>query len=87
MRQNPASTDTSRWQPTPEEVIPGIQRNARIWDDIIHARDGHVPKTIQLMLPDNWEQAIDAQNPNYSKWTREAAQLNGIPAELLARHN
>lgn len=37
------------------------------------------------MLPDNWEQAIDKINPNYSKWTREAAQRNGIPPELLAR--
>ncbi|HZQ01748.1 MAG TPA: transglycosylase SLT domain-containing protein [Reyranella sp.] len=73
------------WQPTPEEVIPGIERNAKIWDDIVHAREGQVPKTVQPMLPDNWEQFIDKINPNYSKWTREAAQRNGIPPELLAR--
>lgn len=41
--------------------------------------------TGQQPLPDNWEETINKIDRDYGKWTREAAQRNGIPPELLAR--
>jgi soluble lytic murein transglycosylase-like protein len=72
--------------PTPEELAQQAQRRsdrAREWDEIMRT----APKVTQShqLLPDDWEAHLDKIDPNYARWTKEAAQREGIPPVLLAR--
>jgi hypothetical protein len=86
----PAPSSTTRTKPgdrpprTPEEVIPAMEARAEEWAGIVGAQPV-ITERGQQLLPDDWEKAIDKINPNYSKWTKEAAQRYGIPPLLLAR--
>jgi soluble lytic murein transglycosylase-like protein len=62
-----------------------IDRRQSVWDQIIHAPLPEINATSQKPLPDDWEGTINKIDPRYGAWTREAAQRNGIPPELLAR--
>lgn len=55
----------------------------REWDEIMRTP----PKVTQdhQLLPDDWEAHLGKIDPNYARWTKEAAQREGIPPVLLAR--
>jgi len=83
--QAPAQTKPGdRPQRTPEEVIPAMDARAKEWSEIVKATPV-ITERGQQLLPDDWEKTIDKINPNYSKWTKEAAERYGIPPLLLAR--
>lgn len=63
------------------------EEGQRAWDKAIRAPyvEPVDPRTRQALLPDNWEESLNAIGSRYADMTKEAAIKRGVPPELLAR--
>ena len=59
--------------------------HATSWEELIRQPLPEIRPIDQQPLPDDWQRTLNAQNPNYVKWTNAAAEKYGIPPLLLAR--
>ena len=84
----PAQQRAARGQDQASNVVATQPRTAKapfspqyeLWDQIIR---GKPDTSTQILLPNDWQTTF---NPDYVKWTQEAAVQRGVPVELLARH-
>ena len=63
------------------------EEGQRAWDKAIQAPyvEPADPTKRQKLLPDNWEDTLNAIDSRYANWTKEAAKKSNVPPELLAR--
>lgn len=87
-QQLPEKTGEQITQETERRREKALREVARkeIWDQVIRQPlPEKLAPTAQKLLPDDWEGTVKRISPDYLKWTKAAAEKNGIPPELLAR--